>query len=171
MTKTNEAACAPGSVWACGQRGPGCLGRCQDCQHHQVPSAAPSFGSMCPSPHQASPHRSRSSRPRPWAGRSGPAPGHGRRLLGPPAAPHSVCSGVRWRCAGRSGLGGGGGLSLGGGWAHSPDQVWGVLGRRRWRSTPGQQGDLQTFPDVESLRPEIPDLLRHTHKSLGSRDI
>ena len=57
------------------------------------------------------------------------------------------------------------------GGVQSSDQVWGVLGSRRWRSTPGQQGDRQAFLDVESLRPEVPDLPHHTHRSLGSRAI
>lgn len=52
-----------------------------------------------------------------------------------------------------------------------PDQSREALGCKREKSTRGQQIDLQTFPDVESLMPKVPDLLHHASRILGSSDI
>lgn len=163
MTKTNEAAC--------GQRGPGCLGWCQGCQHHRVPPAAPSCCPVCPSPHQPLLTEVEVAalvlgleEAAPCLGMDVGSLGHQQlHIVFAAAFDGDVQGSLAWEEVGDSHQGPGG--------VQSSDQVWGVLGRRRWRSTPGQQGDLQTFPDVEYLRPEVPDLLHHTHRSLGSRDI
>lgn len=106
---------------------------------------------MYPQPPLSRPHRSRSSLPHPWAGRSALGPGHGHQLLGPPGAPHSVCSAARWRCAGRSDLecGGGEGLSpagagtgpglRAGGRVHSVEVRWRLQAQALAGSSQGQQ--------------------------------
>lgn len=49
-------------------------------------------------------YQSRSSLPRPVAGRSVPWPGREHQLPSPPAAPHTAYSAARWQCAAPSGL-------------------------------------------------------------------
>lgn len=70
-----------------------CLRRCQDCQRFTGYPPWPQPAPCAPAPTRPhSSHRSRSSRPRPWAGKSGLVPGRGRQLRRPPAAPRSHCS-------------------------------------------------------------------------------
>lgn len=129
------------------------------------------------------PHRSRSSLPRPWAGRSAPGPEHGRRLPGPRGAPRNVCSGAQWRCGGRSDLGrarkdcylwlwqSSHQTRLGGGGAQRVEIGWRLQARATASFTPGQQWTFrQTFSDVASSMQEILHLLS-TRRIWGSKGI